>query len=395
MKTTLWLPVWDVNSQSSSRIKKEYPVHPLSLHRAKIDFFGGPKTPHHPNMAPVPVGNSAVSSINTAAITDLENQVNSISSSISSFLSGLTASLAEISVDLKSLVVNSVPVPTPTPVPNSSPVPTPNTQPKPTPVPTGQIQWPSYTGVATFVGITPSGRVTVYYDKSLGFRALQNATDFLSAADTVVSFNDSVFGNPGSNVNVILFALGDVTDGTGGADHASCDFIDGGNIEVDVSYGNSLRVSALFEAEYSECSMNGQLCGYSTGESLSRWCSMAQSGNALSDFATAPIWFDAGMPNWVDRTEPTDQDPVSTGCGMAFISYLIHQGYTLDVIAQKMVSLGDSGTLSQLYEALGQGSASSAWTVFSGAVRALKEIENDDPFGMVQSAMRHRPIQRV
>jgi hypothetical protein len=108
-------------------------------------------------------------------------------------------------------------------------------------------------------------------------------------------------------------------------------------------------VSALFEAELSECSMNGNLCGLSTGEALSRWCAAEIGNNALSDFATAPQWVSDGMPDFVSKTDPTDQSADSTGCGMAFLSWLISQGFALGKIAPTMVSLGNAGTLAQLY----------------------------------------------
>ena len=77
-------------------------------------------------------------------------------------------------------------------------------------------------------------------------------------------------------------------------------------------------VSALFEAELSECSMGGNLCGVSTGEALSRWCAAVISNNALSDFATAPQWAQDGEPDYVNQTDPTDQSADSTGCGISF-----------------------------------------------------------------------------
>jgi hypothetical protein len=137
----------------------------------------------------------------------------------------------------------------------------------------------------------------------------------------------------------------------------------------------------LFEAELSECSMGGNLCGESTGEALSRWCASVVSGNALSDFATAPTWAQDGMPNYVDQADPTDQHADSTGCGMAFLSWLMSQGYSLSVIAQEMVSLKDSGTLAQLYANLSSDSASNAWPNFQAAASALPQITTDDPFG--------------
>lgn len=246
------------------------------------------------------------------------------------------------------------------------------------------IQWPSFTGSAQLVGRSKSGRVSVYFDASLGAQASQNAQDLLAAADTVAMANDALFGRTGGPVNVIVFALGGSTDGTGGADHMACDYVNGANIEVDASYGNSARVIALFEAELSECSMGGNLCGESTGEALSRWCAMVVGGDVLEDFASAPVWAQDGMPNWVDQTENTDQDYDSIGCGMAFLSWLQSQSITLGAIASSMVTLGDNGTLADLYNFLGLGPISDAWTWFSAAVNALSAgVNSDDPFGVL------------
>src|SRR5258708_3695604 len=201
--------------------------------------------------------------------------------------------------------------------------------------------WPSYTGTSQFVGVSPSGRVTVFVDPSLGPQGGQNANDLLNDADRVVQANDAMFGTTGGPVGVIVFALGGQTDGTGGADHMGCDYQTGAAIEVCASFGSSARVSALFEAELSECSMGGNLCGVSTGEALSRWCAAVVGGNALSDFATAPRWAQDGMPNYPHQTAPTDQDADSTGCGMAFLSWLMSQGFALNTIAPAMLALGD------------------------------------------------------
>ena len=243
-------------------------------------------------------------------------------------------------------------------------------------------QWPSYQGTSQLVGTSPSGRVTVFVDPSLDTPALQNAQDLVNDADRVVAANDQIFGTTGGPVSVIVFALGGATDGTGGADHMGCDYVTGAAIEVCASFGNSARVSALFEAELSECSMGGNLCGVSTGEALSRWCAAVIGNNALSDFATAPTWVNDGMPNYIDQTDPTDQNADSTGCGMAFISWLLSQGISLNQIAQGLVALTASGTFAQLYANLTSQSPSAAWPAFQASVNALANgISNDDPFG--------------
>ena len=244
------------------------------------------------------------------------------------------------------------------------------------------IPWPSFQGNATLVGASPSGRVTIYYDATLGDPALQNAQDLLSDADRVVQWNDHLFGTSTGSVNVVVFALGGATDGTGGADHMGCDYVVGNNLELCASFGNSPRVSALFEAELSECNMSGNLCGVSTGEALSRWCAASVSNNALSDFATAPTWFSSNAPDFVSQTDPTDQNAVSTGCGMAFISWLLSQNIGLNTIAQGLVWLGANGTLGQVYGNLTNNDPGSAYLTFMGAVQGLTNgVTSDDPFG--------------
>jgi hypothetical protein len=110
------------------------------------------------------------------------------------------------------------------------------------------------------------------------------------------------------------------------------------------------------------------------------------SGNALADFATAPTWAQKGMPDFVNTTDNTDQNAVSTGCGMAFLSWLQHLGFTLDKIAPAMVALGTSGTLAQLYAKLTSDGQSNAWPKFQAAAKALPQIATDDPFGTVSGA---------
>ena len=276
------------------------------------------------------------------------------------------------------------------------------TQAKKAPVPPAKLRvvdaqgtpaWPSYTGQSQLVGTSPSGRVTVYVDPTLGQAGVQNAQDLLNDADRVVNANDGIFGTTGGPVSVIVFALDGQTDGTGGADHNGCDYITGNAIEVDASFGNSARVSALFEAELSECSMDNNLCGESTGEALSRWCAAVVGNNALADFATAPTWAQDGMADWVNQTENTDQDPDSTGCGMAFISWMISQGYGLEKTAPTMVNLGDAGTFAQLYATLTGDAASNAWANFQAAVQNLPSgVTSDDPFGGLAQPLQMKHI---
>jgi hypothetical protein len=137
--------------------------------------------------------------------------------------------------------------------------------------------------------------------------------------------------------------------------------------------------------------MNGNLCSYSTGEALSRWCAAVIGNNALSDFTTAPTWFHDGMPNYVDQTDPSDGNADSTGCGMAFLSWLMSLGTSLDKTAQAMVALGDGGNLAQLYAKLTGDWAANAWHRFTDAVNALPGgVTSDDPFGGAMQLPRHK-----
>ena len=49
---------------------------------------------------------------------------------------------------------------------------------------------------------------------------------------------------------------------------------------------------------------------------------------------------------------------------MAFLSWLMSQGYSLNAIAQAMAQLGNSGTLAQLYANLTSDSAANASPIF-------------------------------
>jgi hypothetical protein len=108
---------------------------------------------------------------------------------------------------------------------------------------------------------------------------------------------------------------------------------------------------------------------------------------------TAPTWAQNGMPDFVNGTDPTDRNAVSTGCGMAFISWLPSQRFGLDKIAQGMVAPGDAGTLAQLHADVSGSAASQAWPTFRTAVRQVPGgITNDDPFGAARQPARLTPL---
>lgn len=365
---------------------KRHPIHHPKFVAAK---HGGHSAP---TPAPAP----------SAPIADIELQLLVIAKAVDDLTSTVGAAIKQIVVDLQGLQNAPTPTPVPqppdpTPTPAPTPAPAPSPTPTPTPAPSGNgISWPTFTGADSLVGRSASGLVAVYMDSGdLGNPAAQqNAKDLLALADAVVSTNNNIFGIAQSTpVNVLIFNMG-ATDGTGGADHAACTFQDGGNIEVCSTYtyqgqvSTGQRAAALFEAELSECAMQGQLCGLSTGEALSRWCTLVAEPGALTDFASAPAWQTDGYANWIDTVNPTDQDIDSIGCGMAFISYLVHRGTDLPIIAQAMVAGGDQLSFAKLYENLKMGTAAQAWPTFIAAVKALGIITSDDPFNQVGNALK-------
>jgi len=125
--------------------------------------------------------------------------------------------------------------------------------------------------------------------------------------------------------------------------------------------------------------MGGNLCGVSTGEALSRWCAAVIGNKRLSDFATAPQWAQDELPDFVNKTDPTDQNRT------ARMRHGIHilaasQGFTWTK-SRNDSSLKDAGTLAQLY-ASSPRNRPSAFPAFLAAVKALKGgVTSDDPFG--------------
>jgi len=113
-----------------------------------------------------------------------------------------------------------------------------------------------------------------------------------------------------------------------------------GNIAFANTLVNPLNLEvALYVAELSESFMGpqnlGWNCGYSNGEALSRFCAEQETPNGTLDaFATGPAWDQAGRPDWISTTEKTDQDPVSTGCGIVYVYWMRSLGFLIPQIVQ-------------------------------------------------------------
>jgi hypothetical protein len=234
------------------------------------------------------------------------------------------------------------------------------------------------------VGKTPDGNATLYVDPSLGKPGSDLATQIFATLPTTYAHSQAYFDLPAQPVNIVIAAVGNATDGSSGAYHYGCSFDTGGDIYCDAAFGNPSLTNGLVVAELTESFMGAQNkgwnCGGSNGEALSRFLAELESGGprgALGGFSTGPLWDRAGRPNWIDATEPTDQDGASIGCGIVYLYWMMAQGFAAARITQ---AGSPDGTLASNYAAL-TGRAS-AWSDFIAAVGALSPgIVSDDPWG--------------
>jgi hypothetical protein len=237
------------------------------------------------------------------------------------------------------------------------------------------------------VGTTTDGRVNLYYDPSLGQQGLDVANAILPRLDVLFANNDALFGVTGKAGNVILAALEGRTDGGSGAFHRGCAFNEdspeASDWYEDIAFNDPDRTLGLVQAEVTESYMGlqgaGWDCGGSNGEALSRLLAELISGGpsgALRDYATGGAWAQGHYPNWIDATENTDTNPISTGCGVVFLWWLVSLGHSPTQIVQAGCP---DGTLASNYKALT--GRTTAWFDFATAVNALpNDVTGDDPW---------------
>ena len=228
-----------------------------------------------------------------------------------------------------------------------------------------------------------AGSVTVYYDPSLGSAGQTLATQLL--ARVVAPYDDlqTSFGISGGPVNVVVAPLSGSNDGSGGAYHYGCDFTSGGTLYVDATFANTsvnaldLEI-ALYVAELSESFMGpqggGWNCGYSNGEALSRFFAEIETPpNTLpSGFISGPSWEQAGYPDWISKTESTDQDYASIGCGVVYIYWMRSQGFS-----SQQITKAAGATFAANYQTLT--GKTTAYADLRAAVTGIT-ITSDNPF---------------
>src|SRR5690242_2985886 len=157
-------------------------------------------------------------------------------------------------------------------------------------------------------------------------------------------------------------------------------YVDGGQSQILIvpTFAAGLNADAAARAtfvhemseilmSYRQQKLNGKwIANYSHGESLADICSAVlhpegQGGPWSSVWLNTPQIFPEFVPrpNWVDKTDPTDSNSFSYGCGVLFLNYLLHQrGIALDEI----IAMGGA-TLAQTYQNLT--GTSDGWVAFS------------------------------
>lgn len=237
------------------------------------------------------------------------------------------------------------------------------------------------------VGKTAS--VTVYMANSIGgaVGGLTLAKKVLDRAEATFQKTQAFFGQIKlPDVNLLICPLSGNDDGSGGAYHYGC-----AGTELycddDLSDDGSTTL-ALFVAELSEVGQAAQNkgwdCGSSGGEALSRLHAESVFPGVLDDYSTAAAWLDSSRADWISQNEGTDQDAVSTGCGVLFLTWMMSRGKSLAQITQ-----APAEALSMTYNLLSLGTATGAYGDFLEAcgekwpVGKPSRVTTDNPWGSV------------
>ena len=225
------------------------------------------------------------------------------------------------------------------------------------------------------------GNISVYYATSLGTSGDTLANALLDLVAGPYSDMEAFFDIAGGPVTVVVAPLSGKNDGSGGAYHYGCDFASGGTLYLDATFAlpNAADVElALYVAELSECFMGAQGlgwgCGFSNGEGLSRFCAEVDTppGSFPSWGITGPSWVSAGYPDWVNTTEQTDRNYVSTGCAVLYLYWMLSLGYSKEQVIQ-----AGGATLADNYQKLT--GKNTAYADLKAAVQAVT-VTSDNPF---------------
>jgi hypothetical protein len=231
-----------------------------------------------------------------------------------------------------------------------------------------------------------TANVSVNYATSLSAGGAALAAKVLAKCEPAFQAVVGLFGNVAiPKANLLIAPLSGADDGSGGAYHYGCQSPD--TYVDDDEQDDGSTTLALFVAELSEVGMATQSagwdCGASAGEALSRTHAEYLFPGVLDGYSTAAAWLDQNpRPDWITVSEPTDQDAVSTGCGVLFLSWLMSQGFSVAQITQ-----APAATLAGTYANLGLGP--NAFADFNAACQLAWPVGTpcgvtvDNPWGVV------------
>ena len=243
------------------------------------------------------------------------------------------------------------------------------------------------------------GNITVSYATSLGDQGAQLASQMLSIRQQAVQRSSDSFRNPRGTGHRHCCAPERKKRWVRRRVSLRVRLYHGGDLYLDATFASTISDPlglevGLYVAELSESFMGpqnkGWSCGWSNGEALSRFCAeQATPAGTLSGFATGPAWDQAGRPDWISKTEQTDGDDVSTGCGIVYIYWMLSLGFS----AAKVTQAGGA-TLSANYKALT--GKDNAYTDVLAALKGVT-ISSDNPFGSTAALTegRVRPGRRA
>lgn len=188
------------------------------------------------------------------------------------------------------------------------------------------------------------------------------------------------------------------------------------DVKGDYSPAKVDQQTPIIRAEFARFLFVAELAEIMMDATASRWNRRSSEGEALSivlatelrpmgyygaagDVPRVNAWLRSGRPDWISRTEPTDTQVLSYGCGILFINYLRHQlGFDLaSIIATRPpLYLGGGGTLAARYAELTSKPAAQAYPEFIGfleqrlpaATAAQQWIGRDDIFPLQPPAKR-------
>jgi Metal binding domain of Ada len=241
-----------------------------------------------------------------------------------------------------------------------------------------------------------TGNFNIYYSPPLGTIGQQIANAMLGVCERDYSRISQVFGGitpAGLPFNIILAHLPQA--GAYHYGHAAttlyCDIRT--TPSVTPVFSSFLAYAQLVEV-FETAHNRGWDSSTSHGEGLSRVLATARYPRQIMGFVTAAAWLNHGRPDFVNRTDRTDINPVSTGCAALFLNYLRYQlnyrwrdivavgGPTLSVTYLRLT--GDPGNPFPAFAALLAGK-------FPVGQRAV--LSRDNPFPI--QAARPRRARRV